>query len=422
MSSPGSVSSASTTNNTSAQTSIANDNVRSTGAQTARNLIGQSTNPVTGAVDTRALAGMIADAARQNPAAASAAFAQIEAQLGRNNFGDASRFSRDVQAAFSAQNTDPGRNNPVPGTALFTIGSQIGALGRTQYAAGVEQINRGAQMLRNNPVLSVRREATTSAWTQNGGLSGPLADRLRAGGIEVSTSVNAPPAGSVGRNIGVTRGIASNMNGGLAENAIASRFSAQGFNVTQGANMYVGGSSPNNIVQGGARVIDVVAERPNVDPRMNQRIEVESKVGYTVDAGRAAREATNDIARLADNRAARTTGTALETAGTGLSRSGQILSNVGRVARPVGVVMDAIEIGQSYRADGNQIGANTGRTLAGVAAGAGGAWAGAAAGAAIGSVVPGVGTVIGGVVGGLIGAFAGDTAGRGVFDFARGWF
>ncbi len=415
-----SVSQSSRTNGGSASQNSAVRNSSSTNQSRnpAANIVASATDARTGRVDTKSLGKMVADAAKVDFKTANMAYNQIERQL---SIGDASRFAQDVRAASAANNNAP-NNKPVPGTALYAVGSQANTAGRALITNGARQAAQGAEMLRNNPILTVRWETTTSQWTQRGGLSGPLADRLRAGGVEVSTSNFAPPAGSVGRTSGVAPGLAANINGGLAENMIANSYRAQGFNVTQAANMFVGASNPNNIVQNGNRIVDVVAERPNTDFRQNARIEVESKVGYTANSGRAAQEATNDIARLSDNRSARATGGALETAGEGLSRSGRVLRGFGRVVRPVGVAMDAIDLRNAYQADGGRIGQNTGRSLSGIAGGAGGAWAGAAAGATIGSVVPVVGTVIGGVIGGVIGAFAGDAAGKGFFNAISSWF
>ncbi len=396
----------------------ANDNVRPTDIQSARSLIRQSTNNATGTVDTARLAGMVADAARQNPNAASSAYVAIRRELGAQNIGDLSRFERDVTTAMQSNVGDRAGS----GMGVTAAGVVLDRAGTNALQRGTTQLADGTRMLTQNPILTVRWEATTSAWTGQGGLHPNLADRLRAGGVEVVSPTNAAPAGSVARNTGVSQGRASNMNGGLAENMIANRYQAQGFAVTQGANMYVGAASPNNVVQGGQRVVDVVAERANANPRLNERIEVESKVGLTRDSGRAAREATNDIQRLADNRTARAGGEALEASGAALSRTGRVLSVAGKIAKPVGVVMDALEIRQAFIADGNRIGANTGRATSSVVGGAAGAWGGAAAGAAIGSIVPGVGTVIGGVVGGVIGGLAGSELGKGVFDAVSGWF
>lgn len=182
-------------------------------------------------------------------------------------------------------------------------------------------------MLVDNPILMVRWEATTSAWTQDGGLTRPFANRLRAGGIDVARFVNAVPPGSVSQHAGVSRGTANNINGAAAEAAITRRLAAQGFATTQTPNVR------NNVptARGAAvREIDVVATRGNADPRLNQPIETESKVGKTSDSGRAAQEASDDIRRLADNKAARATGEGLETMG------GRLTEEVARSASSAG--------------------------------------------------------------------------------------
>ena len=171
-----------------------------------------------------------------------------------------------------------------------------------------------------------------------------------------------------------------------------------------------------------AQPADVRVGIPAADPRMNQRIDTESKAGRAGSNSFTRTEAANDGLELKANRAARHSGLAMEEAGEALSRSGKALQTVGRVARPVGLALGALEVAQAYRADGNEIGENTGRAASGLAGGAAGALGGAVAGAAIGSAVPVVGTVIGGVVGGIIGGVAGDQAGRGLFDTVKSWF
>ena len=417
-------------------------------AQVATTMVRAATDPATGRIDTRTLAEQVVTAARTDPAAASAAYAAIEAEVAqRGGIGDVGRLSADVQAA--ARASQPANNNDTPlgttvsgatvpaanrviaaGADQVARGQALGAQGTALLDRGTTVAARGTQLLTDNPILSVRWEGTTSAWTQDGGLSGPLADRLRAGGIEVATWTNPAPVGSVGPGQGFSQGQANNVNGSVAEQAIGDRYRAAGFNVT---------TAPGaaNQVQGGARVVDVIAERPNADPRLNVRIETESKVGYTANTGRAAREATMDINRLAANQTARTTGTALEAEGATLARSGeaamregagavragQVLGTVGKVARPVAIAMDVVEVGSAFHADGDRIGENTGRSLSGLAGGAAGGWGGAAVGAAIGTAVfPGVGTVVGGIIGGVAGGLAGDSAGRSVFDTVRSWF
>jgi hypothetical protein len=206
------------------------------------------------------------------------------------------------------------------------------------------------------------------------------------------------PAGSVTKTAGVPAAVANNTNGALARDAIADRWRAQGYNVQT--------EVPAN---GGARRVDVVVDLPANDPRMNQRLEIESKVGRTGLDTDIRGQVALDADALRANQALRT--------------SGQVLEGVGKVARPIGLVVDVIQVGQAFRADGNQVGANTGRAVSGVAGGALGGWGGAAAGAAIGTALfPGVGTVVGGVIGGIAGAIGGDAAGRGLFDTVKSWF
>ena len=103
----------------------------------------------------------------------------------------------------------------------------------------------------------------------------------------------------------------------------------------------------------------------------------------------------------------------MEASGATSAGGGELLSKVGKVARPVGLVMDAVEVGSAFRADGNRIGENTGRAASGLAGGAAGGWGGAAVGAAVGTAIfPGVGTVVGGVIGGIGGALPGTRPAR----------
>jgi len=349
----------------------------STDVQThADQLIAQVTDPRTGHIDTRQLGQWVADASRQNYDAAAQAHAAIEARLTQSSVGDAARFNQDVVAAAS----DP----------LFTPGGI--------WAAGQGWVNSGSQLLLDNPILTKRWEPTTSAWTGRGGFTSGLTDLLQSHGIEASRTVNAVPPGSVASTAGVPAAVANNTNGALARDAIADRWRAQGFDVQI--------EQPRN---GGARRVDVVVDVPANDPRFNERIEIESKVGRTGLDSDIRAQAALDADALSSNRALRT--------------SGQWLEGAGKVARPLGIVLDVIEVGQAFRADGNQIGAHTGRAASGVAGGALGAWGGAAGGAAIGTMIfPGVGTVVGGIIGGVAGAIGGDAAGRGLFDTVKSWF
>ena len=344
----------------------------------ANTLVQQATDPRTGTVDTRQLGQWVAGAAQQDPRAASQAHAAIEDRLLARSPADAASFNAEVVSAAQS-------------VAAFAPGGLSGA--------GQGLVQSGTRLLVDNPILSKRWEPTTSAWTGRGGFTGPLKALLESHKIDFQDRPHPSPAGSINRGSGVPSARANNTNGSLARDAIAARYSA-----LPGAVVSI--EQPRN---GGARVVDVVVDLPAQDPRMSQRIEIESKVGRTGQSSTTRGQIAQDAKTLADNRL--------------LRGSGEVLENVGRVARPVGVVLDAVSIGQAYQADGNRIGENTGRTATGVAGGALGGWGGAVGGAAIGTAIfPGVGTVVGGLVGGAIGAFAGDQAGKGLFDTVKGWF
>lgn len=348
----------------------------------ATEVVGRATDPRTGQVDTQRLAGWVSEAHRSDPQTAEAAHAAIEQNLfDSGRLIELGHYHEDLRQAAAAN--AGGNADSIPGAGL--------------WAAGQGMVQAGDQVLRNNPILVKQWEATTSAWTGKGGFTRGLTQLLNDGGIQIA-GVNASPPGSLNRTSGVPSAVANNTNGALARDAIADRWRAAGAQV-----------ATEVPVQGGARVVDVVVQPPAADPRMAQRIEIESKVGRTGLDSDIRGQVAHDVDRLQANRAIR--------------GGGQLLENVGRVARPVGVVLDAISLTQAYQADGNRIGENTGRTASGVAGGALGGWGGAAAGAAIGTAIfPGVGTVVGGVIGGIAGAFAGDAAGKGLFDTVKGWF
>jgi hypothetical protein len=343
-------------------------------ADQAAALVRQATEPATGRVDTRALGAWVADAARQDPATASAAHAAIEDHLLKSSPGDVARFNEDVAAA---------RLGPPSGLA----------------GAGQGLVRSGTKVLVDNPILTKRWEATRSAWTGKGGFTPQLQRELAARGIEMNHRPYAPPAGSLGKTSGVPLAKANNTNGTLARDAIAAREATQ----------------PNSQVatertrEKYARRVDIVVDRPAADPRMSERVEIESKTGRTSADRMVMDQVRKDADALADNRVLRKSGFALE--------------RIGKVARPVGIVLDAVSLRKAYQADGNRIGEQTGRTASGIAGGAVGGWGGAVGGAAIGTMIlPGVGTVVGGVIGGALGAFGGDAAGKGVFDTVKSWF
>lgn len=274
------------------------------------------------------------------------------------------------------------------------------------WAGGLRLSSDGRKLLIDNPKLSVIWQNTRSAWTGKSGFSQPAIAALEAQGITVGSRVNAAPAGSLGKGSGVPASIANNTNGALAEEAIANQYRTALQNHPLSGQVEVNRQVP---VNGGTRVVDVEVKIPNVDPTQAEKIQIESKVGYTT-AGRSTRpadfayQAAKDGERLAEN--------------TRLRGTGQTLRAVGKVAKPVGVVLDAIDLKGAYETDGNRIGNETKRTATGIAGAAGGAWGGAAIGAAAGSAFPVVGTVVGGVVGAIVGGLGGEQVARRVYD----WF
>jgi hypothetical protein len=392
MSGPGSVSNTTPSTNN----APAGGAPQGVGQSPASRMIESVTNAQTGKVDTKALAGMVADAAKTDPAKATEAYKQIEAELmATKGFGEVSRFSQDFKAA-----NDPGKY-----PSVTAIGYGIGKAG---YSTLVK-----------NPILEIRWEATNSAWTNKGGFTAPLVRELEARGITVVDDIRLAPAGSVSKPAGFSslpvsqqRSImatANNTNGALAETAIRDQYRNAGVEATR-----LGDPNHTNRVQGGTRNVDVVAIERAADPRNNRRIETESKVGRTgysgnvTESGTVKYEVAKDAQRLADN--------------VSIRRAGQVLEGVGKVAKPVGIVMDAIEIGSAFQADGNRIGDNTLRASSGVAGSAAGAIGGAQLGAAIGAVGGPVGVVVGGVVGGIAGGIAGSELGKAAYNWVSSWF
>jgi hypothetical protein len=341
-------------------------------------VIQQATDPHTGQLDTRSLGAWMADAARRDPAAASQAYASIEAELMANGrVSDLAHLNSDIVAASSS---------PVAPGGLF--------------GAGQGMLQQGTKLLVDNPILVKRWESTMSRWTGKGGFTDSLQQLLTRNGIQFNrNSIHPSPPGSIGKGHGVTFNSANNTNASLAEEAIRNRYRADGMSVEPGPVAKLNGD----------RVVDVVAHQTASDPRMNTRIEIESKVGRRGPTEFIRNQIANDALEVARNQGVRKAAIALEDAG--------------KVLRPVGLALDAIALGEAFHEDGNRIGQNTGRTASRIAGGALGGWGGAAAGAAIGTmIVPGVGTLIGGVIGGIGGAMGGDFVGRSVFDTVKSWF
>ena len=342
-------------------------------------VIRQATDPHTGQLDTRSLGAWVADAAQRDFAAASHAYAAIEAQLIANGrVGDVAHFNEDVVAASSSPVSAPG--------GLF--------------GAGQGMLQQGTKLLVDNPILVKRWESTVSAWTGKGGFTDGLQELLSRNGIRFNPDViNPVPPGSIGKGPGVTFNSANNTNGRLAEEAIRDRYRAAGMRVEPGPVPKLNGD----------RVVDVVAHQTAADPRMNTRIDIESKVGRRGPTDFIRNQIANDALDVARNR--------------GVRNAAVVLEDAGKVLRPVGLVLDAVALGEAFHEDGNRIGENTGRTASRIAGGALGGWGGATAGAAIGTLImPGVGTLIGGVIGGIGGAMGGDFVGRSVFDTVKSWF
>lgn len=271
--------------------------------------------------------------------------------------------------------------------------------GPTYSAAGVAQIPvaAGGRILRDNPILEVQWQTTTSPVTGKSGFSGPLESALDANGIRRDLATNPVPPGSTSSNAPAAR----TQNGNAARDAIADNFRRNpNFSDVQT-------EVPRTTSLGG-REVDVVARERGARPEMDRVIEVESKLGRASASAETLTQVAKDGERIADNVSVRRLGSTLET--------------VGRVARPVGVVIDAIQVGQAFRADGNRVGEQTVRASANVAGGAAGAWGGAKVGAAIGSLGGPVGTVIGGVVGGVVGGIVGSGLADTAVDWVKSWF
>ena len=355
----------------------------------ASELIRQATDSRTGVVDTRKLAGWIADAAQHDFDSASQAYEQVDAELSRSDPATAGHFSRDVAEAFSAQGgSESGHSS--------TATAYTGPL----WAAGSAVTDVGKTVLRNNPVLQVRWISTPNAAQEVGFTSG-LRELLTSNGIKYQdypsiTTLN--PSNSPRYRT---------YNGNQARDAIASRYQAQGYTVRREVTENTPLQTPQRPT--GERHVDVSATKAGPTPETGTRVDVESKLGRAGLDGETRLQVAKDAWRLEQNVSVRRLGSTLEVAG--------------KVLKPVGVAVDALQIAAAVREDGGKFGAHAQKTTAEVAGGAAGGWAGAetgaAAGAAIGTLIaPGVGTAIGGVIGGLLGGFGGGWLGTKAGDAA----
>ena len=281
--------------------------------------------------------------------------------------------------------------------------------GTSGAAQGMVQAGYNTQV--NNPILDRQWESTRSAWTGDGGFTNGARDRLESAGLTVADTTNPVAPGSRTPGSGYSAGQSTTFNGDLARDAIANRYQSAGFNVETevhyNANLQ---RVDTNARLAGDRFIDVAVDIPHAtDPRMNTRLEIESKA-FRVNAGSIdAQQLAHDARSVSANQT--------------LRAGGAVLERVGKVARPVGIALDAIQVGSAFRADGNQIGENTARAATSLASGAAGGWAGATYGATLGTaIMPGVGTVVGGIVGGVVGAVVADNLAGRAFDAVKSFF
>ena len=274
----------------------------------AADLVQRATDPLTGQVDIPLLGRWVADASARDFEAAAQAHSAIEAHLTAADPAAATDFNQAVVDAASNSSVAPGG----------------------LWAGGQSWLRNGTQLLVDNPILTKSWESTRSAWTGGGGFTSGLRELLERHDIQIAPGINPVPPGSVGRNAGVSSAVANNTNGALARDAIADRFRAQGL-----------ATEIEQPRAGGARRVDVVVDVSASDPRMNRRIEIESKVGRAGLDAEIRGQVAMDAHALRSNRL--------------LRGSGQVLEGVGKVARPVGVVLDVIEVGSAFRDDGYQV-------------------------------------------------------------------
>jgi hypothetical protein len=261
----------------------------------------------------------------------------------------------------------------------------------------------GVKTLTENPLLSILWQPTISAWRDprgsTGGFSSGVKDLARTGGIRVADQIWPAPPGSYRPGDGLSQGRANNINGLLAENALAQWFRDQGYQVREQVRLT--GRRP-----------DVVAFRPAEGVIGGTATWGESKVGPASLTPHIQRQLDYDARALENNRAVRQSGEADW-------RTGRVLRGAGRLAGPVSVVMDVSDLAEAHTADGNRIGENTRRAASGIAGGALGGWGGAALGAVFGAPFGPPGWIFGPLVGGFAGSMGGSSFGRSIYDQLR---
>jgi trimeric autotransporter adhesin len=258
----------------------------------------------------------------------------------------------------------------------------------------------GRNILRTNPIVESQWRSTVSPVTRKSGFSEPLQKALNAAKINSQSPIEGRPASGTTSNSGAAR----NVNGKAAEIAIANELRRD----SSFSQVEMRKTLQTKI---GPREVDVTAIQKEPNPEYNKRLIIESKLGAaSLTKGRSGTisELTRDAALISENRSVRHLGSAVKV--------------TGKIVRPIGIAIDAVQLGQAYRADGNRIGDRTQRAAGAIAGGAAGAWGGAQAGAAIGSMAGPVGTVVGVVVGGIVGGVIGSGVGEKAVGWVKGWF
>jgi hypothetical protein len=231
-----------------------------------------------------------------------------------------------------------------------------------------------------------------------GGFADALLAEQKANNIKSGRLLPAPPP-DPNLPAGAHPVTINHANGLQAEKVIADYYRELGLKVHQ------------NVRQpGGMRFFNIVVDKPAADKAFDTRRIIESKLGEADLKGRILRQLAYDANYLKQNQQIR-----LEPEKA--YRAGSALGTMGRVMRPAGVVLDAMELGSAYQADGNRIGENTRRAGAGIAGGNVGGWGGAALGGILGFPLGGpIGSAIGATLLGFPLGYGGDLAGRWLYD------
>ncbi len=355
-------------------------------------------------VDTSSLAGI--ERASNGPSNDSSVGGPGSNSLGNSSFGGSSLNDNSSRISTTTPFESVVNQSTTEETLRDRNDGPTGLSGATQGMA-----DAGFRTQVDNPILTRQWESTTSAWNNRGGFTDGAIDKLEDVGLTVNRTTNPVVPGSRTPGSGFTAAQSTTFNGDLASDAIADRYTNAGFNVEREVHYDTNLNQVDRTSRlPGDRFVDVAVDIPHdTDPRLNQRLEIESKA-FRVNAGSISdTQLDHDVRSVQANRTVRAGGAALE--------------RVGRVARPIGIAIDAVQIGSAFHADGNRVGENTARAATNLAGGAAGGWGGAAAGAAIGTAIfPGVGTVVGGVIGGIGGALAGEAVADRAFSAVKDFF